>query len=235
VGFFQPNSLASELMSIYERFATLADEYSGLPRYIAGDHSNLGSVGRTASGMSMLMNNAGKSIKQVISNIDRSVVEPLIERLWFYNMRYSEDKDLKGDVKINARGASALVTKESSAQRRNELLQLALTNPVAQQIMGMEGTAHLLREQAKTLDMNADKIIPAPEIVKARAAVAQAMQMAQQQALQAQPDEQMDVQRDENGQMIGVSVRKRGPVSQSGQQLQNGQPITDNFSPMGAA
>lgn len=215
VGFFQPNSMAGELMGIYEKFAALADEYSGLPRYIAGDHSNLGSVGRTASGMSMLMNNAGKSIKQVITNIDRNVIEPMVERLWFFNMRYSDDSELKGDVKVNARGASALVVKESAAQRRNELLQIALTNPVAQQIIGVEGTAHLLREQAKTLDLNADKIIPAPEIVKARAMEAQAQ--AQLQAQQAQ-----------QAQMQGPD----GPVSESGQELQDGTPVVDNFSPM---
>lgn len=216
IGFFQPESLAGELMAVYEKFATLADEYSGLPRYIAGDQSNLGSVGRTASGMSMLMNNAGKAIKQVINNIDRNVIEPMIERLWFYNMRYSDDMDLKGDVKINARGATALVMKESATQRRNELLQIALNSPVAQQIMGMEGTAHLLREQAKTLDLNADRIVPDPEIVRARAAVQQAQMQAAQQA-----------------QMNQAAMRQGAtPMSQPNQMLEDGTPITDNFSPM---
>lgn len=206
VGFFQPNSLAQELMGIYEKFSVLADEYSGIPRYMTGD-SPTGGAGRTASGMSMLMNNAGKSIKQVVANIDR-VIEKLIHRLWMYNMRYVDDPDLKGDVKVIARGASALIVKEAAAQRRNELLQIALSNPIAQQIMGMEGTAHLLREQAKTLDMNADKIIPAPEIVRARAAMQQAMMVQQQQQMGARKQ-------------IG-----------SGQELMNGEPTTDNFQPM---
>lgn len=212
IGFFQPNSMAGELMGIYEKFSVLADEYSGIPRYMTGD-APTGGAGRTASGMSMLMNNAGKAIKQVISNIDRAV-EKLIERLWFYNMRYSDDPDLQGDVKIVARGASALIMKESAAQRRNELLQMALSSPVAQQIMGMEGTAHLLREQVKTLDLNADKIVPAPEILKARAAVAQAQQqqMMQQQMMQEQQ-------------------RGRRQKIGGGEQLINGQPVVDNFSP----
>ena len=50
-------------MGIYEKFATLADEYTGIPRYMTGDAS-VGGAGRTASGMSMLMSNAGKSIKR---------------------------------------------------------------------------------------------------------------------------------------------------------------------------
>lgn len=233
VGFFQPNSLAGELMAIYEKYSVLADEYSGIPRYMTGD-SPTGGAGRTASGMSMLMNNAGKSIKQVIANIDRNVIQPMVERLWFYNMKYSDDVELKRDVKMVAKGASSLIVKEAAAQRRNELLQIALSSPVAQQIMGMEGTAHLLREQVKTLDMNPDKIIPPPEIVKARAAVAQREQQIAMQQQAAEPEEQMDIHRDENGQMTKMSVRRKpqqGP-SNSGQNLPNGGQATDTFSPM---
>ena len=237
VGFFQPNSLAAELMGIYEKFSVLADEYSGIPRYMTGD-SPTGGAGRTASGMSMLMNNAGKSIKQVIANIDRNVIEPLVERLWMFNMKYSDDPELKGDVKVVSRGASSLIVKEAAAQRRNEMLQLALTSPVAQQIMGLEGTAHLLREQIKTLDMNSDKVVPPPEVVKARAMVAQAQQMMAMQQQANQPDEQVDVQRGPNGEMTGMSVRKKpqqqpqsGPVSNPNQNLMDGTPATDNFSP----
>ena len=60
----------------------------------------------------MMMNNAGKAIKQVISNIDRHVIQPAVERLWMWNMRYSDDPDLKGDVKVVAKGANALVVKD---------------------------------------------------------------------------------------------------------------------------
>ena len=215
VGFFQPNSLAGELMGIYEKFSVLADEYSGIPRYMTGDAA-AGGAGRTASGMSMMMNNAGKTIKQVIANIDRNVITPMIDRQWFHNMKYSDDMELKGDVKVVARGASTLMIKDVAAQRRNEFLQLALNSPIAQQIVGMEGTAHLMREQAKTLDMNADKIVPAPEIVKARSAVQQAQMMVQQQAQMMQQGAQP----------------QKGPVSPSNQQLMDGTPTTDNFSPM---
>lgn len=234
--FFQPSSLAGELMAVYERFSVLADEYSGVPRYMTGD-SPAGGAGRTASGMSMLMNNAGKAIKQVIANVDRNVIEPLVERLWFYNMKYVDDPELKGDVKVSARGSTALMMKEAAAQRRNELLQIALTSPVAQQIMGIEGTAHLLREQVKTLDMNADKIVAPPEVIKARMMVQNAqMAIAAQQQAQ-QPDEQLDVQRGPNGEMTGMSVKRKQPSRpqqppRSGQELTNGAPVTDAFGPI---
>lgn len=231
--FFQPNSLSQELMAVYERFSVLADEYSGIPRYMTGD-APAGGAGRTASGMNMLMNNAGKAIKQVIANIDRDIITRVVDRTWFYNMRYSDDPDLKGDVKCVAQGANSLLIKEAAAQRRNEFLQIGLTNPLAQQIMGVEGVAHLLREQASTLDMNADKIVPAPEIVKARAAVAQAQQLAIQQQQAQQPDETVSIKRGEDGQMESMQMRRRpaGPVSSPNQNLMNGAPVTDHFSPM---
>jgi hypothetical protein len=75
-------------------------------------------------------------------------------------LRYSKDPDLIGDVNIVATGASSLVIKEAEAVRRNEFLQVVLNSPVAQQIVGMDGTAELLRDQAKNLSGNTDRIVP---------------------------------------------------------------------------
>jgi hypothetical protein len=215
--FYQPNSLASELMAVYEKFATLADEYTGIPRYMSGD-SPAGGAGRTASGMSMLMSNAGKSIKQVIANIDESVIAPIIERLYYYNMRYGDDPDLKGDINIIARGATSLVVKEQAQVRQNQFLQIALQSPIVQQVIGMEGIAELLRQSAKTLDMNPDHIVPPVEIIKQRMAQQQ-QAMAQQQMMMAQ----------QNGQ---AQAGGTPPAPSSGAQLQNGAPVTNNFAPM---
>jgi len=214
--FYQPNSLAQELMAVYEKFATLADEYTGIPRYMTGD-SPAGGAGRTASGMSMLMTNAGKSIKQVIANIDNSVIEPAINRLYFYNMRYGTDPDLKGDVNCRARGAASLVQKEQAQVRQNQFLQIALQSPVVQQVVGMEGIAELLRQSAKTLDLNPDLIVPPVEVIKQR--MVNQQQMAQQQQMQANQA---------NGQsQAGGSAPAPGP----GAQLQNGAAVTNNFAP----
>ena len=76
------------------------------------------------------------------------------------NLRYSKDPDLIGDVNIVATGATSLVVKEAEAVRRNEFLQIVLNSPVAQQIVGMDGAAELLREQAKNLSGNVDRIVP---------------------------------------------------------------------------
>ena len=215
VSFFQPSSQANELMAVYEKFANLADEYTGIPRYMTGGNPT-GGAGRTASGMSMLMTNAGKSIKQVIANIDEHVIKPCIDRLYYYNMRYSDDPDLKGDVHIQARGAASLMEKESAAQRRNEFLNTALNSPVAQQIVGPQGIAELLRQAAKTLDMNVDDIVPSKEQVQINAIQAQ----AQQAQIASQSNQQ-------NGQaQAGGTPPAPTP---GGPQLMTGEPATNMF------
>ena len=213
--FYQPNSLAAELMAVYEKFATLADEYTGIPRYMTGD-SPAGGAGRTASGMSMLMTNAGKSIKQVIANIDATVIKPAIDRLYFYNMRYGTDPDLKGDINVRAKGAASLVQKEQAQVRQNQFLQIALQSPIVQQVVGMEGIAELLRQSAKTLDLNPDLIVPRVEVIKQRMINEQAMQQQQMQAAQT------------GGQ---VQAGGSAPAPRPGAQLQNGAPVANSFAP----
>jgi len=205
IDFFQPNSNTAELVAVFEKFATLADEYSGVPRYMTGD-SPAGGAGRTASGMSMLMTNASKSMKQVISNIDNNIITPLLERLYFYNMKYSDDPELKGDISIIAQGASGVLTKEATQLRRNEFL-IATANPFDIQILGLDGRAALLREQVKTLDMDTNDIVPPPERMKL-------MQRAQAAMAQQNP-----------------AAPQQSPQPANGQVLQNGAPVTDNFAP----
>jgi hypothetical protein len=189
VQFFQPNSNANELMSVFDKFSARADEDTMLPRYMSGE--NTPGAARTSSGLSMLISNAGKGIKQVISNIDHNIIVPAIERLYEDNMRYSEDDDLKGDIHVVARGASSLVVKEAEAVRRNEFLTLVLNSPLAQQVVGMDGAAELLRDAAKNLNGNVDRIVPDRQqistIQQQQQVIAQLQQQLQMIVGQMQP------------------------------------------------
>ena len=197
ISFFQPGSNANELMAVFEKFSARADEDTMIPRYMTGE--NTPGAGRTSSGLSMLISNAGKGIKQVISNIDKNVITPAIERLYQDNLRYSEDPDLIGDVNIIATGASSLVIKEAEAVRRNEFLQVVLNSPVAQQIVGMDGTAELLRDQARNLSGNVDRIVPSRQQLSV-------VEQQQQQIVQLQEQLAMIVGEMENaGAMPGMT------------------------------
>jgi hypothetical protein len=219
IGFFQPDSNAQQLMQIYQQFSLLADEYTGIPRYMTGD-SATGGAGRTASGLSMLMSNAGKSIKNVISSVDR-VLEPAIERLYIYNMQFLDDPDLKGDVKIVARGANAIVQKEQQQQRVNEVFQMVLTSPVLQQIVGPTGIAYLFRDIVERLSLNPNEIVPSPEVLKVQQAQQQAMMMAQAQQVEAQNQQK-------NGQPGAGGSKAKEENKSGGKQLMDGTPQIGN-------
>lgn len=217
MGFFQPETHAIELMTVYEKFAMLADEYSGIPRYMTGAEGTPG-AGRTASGLSMMIGNAAKTIKQVVSNVDVGILEPLLKQLYFHNLRFSDDPDLIGDVNIVARGALSLQIKDSAALNRNQFLQVT-GNPIDMQIVGINGRAAILREQAKTLGINPDEVIPPLAELKRKQQVAEFMQM---QAMMQQQQAALGQQ--------GAPGQQQPQVPE-GETLQDGTPTTDNFSP----
>lgn len=160
IEFFQPNSNANELMGVFQFYSVLADEYSGLPRFMTGD-GNVGGAGRTASGLSALMGNASKLMKSIMSSIDR-IVADVLQSLHQHLMQYEFDAhpELEGDIKVVARGAVSVMAREQLALRRSEFLAATGANPLDAQIMGMEGRAYLLREAAKGLDLDTDRIVP---------------------------------------------------------------------------
>ena len=216
ITFFQPNSNAQELMAVFDRFLGLADEVTGIPRYMTGEH--VPGAGRTSSGLSMLISNAGKSIKQVINNIDNDVMTPMLERQYQRNMRYSQDPELIGDVQIQAKGAMSLVVKEAEAVRKTEFLRLLLESPVAQQIAGLPGIAELMRDLAGNLNSNVDRIVPTREEVERQVAQAQAMQQAMMQAQMQPEQENVEFQRDENGAIVGAKKTKPKNLQADGSQ-----------------
>ena len=209
ISFFQPNSNASELMGVYDKFSLMADEYSGIPRYMTGTEGTPG-AGRTASGLQMMVGNAGKVIRSLVSSLDLHVTTQSIQRTFDFLMQYDPTFKYRGDLQIIARGALSLQVKEAANQMRLQFLQ-ATGNPIDMSIIGVEGRSAVLREVAKGLNMNTDQVVPALSTMKIR----EAAQVAQQQAA-AQGSQQQ-------------AAPPSGP--QSGQVLQDGSPITDNFSP----
>jgi hypothetical protein len=184
IRFTQPDSRASELMAVYEKFSRLADDHSGIPAYMYGD-MNVQGAGRTSSGLSMLMGAAGKGIRQVVMHIDMDIVKPIVSRQFVYNMRYVADESIKGDVEVLAKGSINLAVKETVNMRRIEFLN-ATANPVDLEIIGKNGRAAILREIAKGLQMSADEVVPSREKAGYQEKV-QAAATAAQQAEQPVP------------------------------------------------
>lgn len=203
--FFQPNSNANELIQVFTHFYNLADDVASLPRYMGGASTT---ASRTASGLSMLMDAGGKGMKQAAMNID-SALTGIIEGYYDLNQTYEPDPESAGDLKVMARGATRLMQKAQLAQRRNEML-MTTANPFDMEIMGRDGRAYLLREQARSLEMNPDKLVPTVSDLRAKDAM---QQMAQQ----------MMPQMGAPGQM---------PAPDEGATLEDGRPV-DNLFPGG--
>lgn len=165
--FHNVDSIAPDLMAVTERYMKIADDLSGIPAYVLGN-SQVAGAGRTMGGLSMLMGNAAKGIKNVQMNIDSDIITGVVFGFFMYNMLTSDDEGIKADAKVMARGASGLLQRELAQTRTVEILQL-LTPYVTPRPDGQpgpisdEGIAILLREVLKTTGLPIDKIIPDPE------------------------------------------------------------------------
>lgn len=150
--FFMPDNNVEQLFMVYERMNVIADEISTIPRYMQGNGQGVGGAGRTAAGLSMLMEAGGRTIKQTVGSIDNNVVEKVVIDLNVYLALVRPDVVQSGDINVVARGATELMQKETLRMRRLEFLNIT-NNPIDMQIVGAEGRFHLLRELAKDLQL----------------------------------------------------------------------------------
>lgn len=164
IEFFQPQSNVNDLLVVFEKFYQLSDDFSLIPRVMSGN-DRISGPGRTASGTSMLLSAANKGLKGVVGNVDMRVITPVLESIYNFNMLYDEDETIKGDCQVVARGAVSLMQLESLQLRRNEFLA-STANPIDQQIVGAEGRAELLRETAKGLEMDTNRVVPTRDKIK---------------------------------------------------------------------
>jgi hypothetical protein len=157
VRFYQPQIVVDQLLKVFEFFAALSEDQTGVPRWAYGNTS-IGGAGETSSGLSMLMTHAGRGIKEAIAHLD-TMIAGGIERLYDYNMAYDEDPNIKGDARVVARASSSLMAKEQQLVRTREFLQ-ATNNETDMKIIGYDGRAVLLKAAAKALDLPVDDVIP---------------------------------------------------------------------------
>ena len=147
-----PN-VSQENLQLFDKARQLADESTGLPSFAHGQ-TGVSGVGRTASGISMLMNAASGSVKTVIKNVDDYLLKPLGEGLFRFNMQFNYDKNIKGDLEVKARGTESLMANEVRSQRLMQFLQVA-SNPALAPFAKFQ---YVIREIAKAMDLDPDKV-----------------------------------------------------------------------------
>lgn len=184
IDFFQPQINAQELLMIYEKWNTMGDEISAIPRYMTGNEK-VGGAGRTASGLAMLMGNAAKTLQNVAASIDRDLFEPMLNDLFMMVME-TQPGAFRGDEFINVKGVNHAVKREQDRMRQLEFLQLT-ANPMDMQIIGPEGRANVLRNVATNLGLEHERILPDDDEIRAQMQAQQAMAQAQQAVTSQQP------------------------------------------------
>lgn len=147
-----PN-VSSENMMLFDKARVLADESTGFPSFAHGQTGVQG-VGRTASGISMLMGAAAGGTKTVIKNVDDYLLRPLGEGFFRFNMQFDFDPDIKGDLEVKARGTESLMANEVRSQRLMQFLQVA-SNPALAPFAKFQ---YIIREIAKSMDLDPDKV-----------------------------------------------------------------------------
>ena len=184
ITFFQPDSNAQELLSVYGSMVNIADETSAIPRYMTGTEKGTGGAASTASGLSMLQNNATKVLQNVAANIDRDVISPSLRNLYDMVLLTDESGDFTGDADIAVKGVEIALKKEQDRMRRLEFLQIT-GNPIDMGIIGVGGRAAILRSLSEDLGLPGEDIVPSDKELEEIAAQ-QAMMQQEEAAAAAQ-------------------------------------------------
>ena len=147
-----PN-VAQENMQLFDKARVLADESTGFPSFAHGQ-TGVSGVGRTASGISMLMSAANGSIRTVVKNVDDYLLAPIGRSFFAFNMQFDFDPDIRGDLEVRANGTESLMANEVRSQRLMQFLQVA-SNPMLAPFAKMD---YIIREIAKSMDLDPDKV-----------------------------------------------------------------------------
>jgi hypothetical protein len=171
-----PN-VSQENLQMFDKARQLADESTGLPSFSHGQ-TGVSGVGRTASGISMLMNAASGGIKTVIKNVDDYLLRPMGEAFFAFNMQFDYDPEAAGDLEVKARGTESLMQNEVRSQRLLQFLQV-IQNPA---LAPFAKLPYIVREIAKSMDLDPDLVANNMDEAARQALILQKMQPAPEPA-----------------------------------------------------
>jgi len=147
-------STANENLQMFQEFRRQADEATGIPSVSHGQ-TGVSGVGRTSSGLNMILENASLNIKTVIRNLDDDLLQPMGRMLFYWNNQFNYENLPEGDFDVIATGIRSYTKQEVKVQRLQTLLGL-LQNPA---LAPMVKLPYIIRELVKGMDMDPDAVI----------------------------------------------------------------------------
>lgn len=119
---FNIDSHQAEFQAMIELAMKFLDDESGVPQIASGEGRD---VPDTVGGMQLLMASANTVVRRIVKQYDDSITKPHIRRYYDWMMEHSDKSEIKGDFMIDARGSSALVTRDIQNQAFLGMMQIA--------------------------------------------------------------------------------------------------------------
>lgn len=152
-GFFQIDSRTTELLNLFAQCKALMDEVSGSQLAMMGQDAP--SYMETARGASMAYNAANIWMRRFVRMFDDGITNTLVQRFVDWNMEHNPKPDIKGDLRVQARGTSALLEAENQAQKIAAFIELAKDIPLK-----FKNRVAQLREMAKGMRLDTVDLLP---------------------------------------------------------------------------
>lgn len=165
---FSVDAHQQELINIIRLTEEFADREIMLPELASGGSGPHQTT--TAQGLSILQNQASVPLRTVVKAWDDLVIVPTIQRCVDWNMQFSTDDSVKGDVKVHAKGSSVLLVRDMHAQTLMGIANAFGAHPV---FGPMLKPMDLLRRIANAHQIPADEIVKTDDVIEAERRAAQ--------------------------------------------------------------
>jgi hypothetical protein len=141
----------SPLASFLDKMKEWGDELCAIPSYTYGMNKNLPD---TLGSLQMLMDNAGTGIVAIVNNVNADIIAPVAQQTADWNNLYTDDPDIKGDCRVEAKGTLANLFRDQTQAARQQLLDKVNLNwQVAQQFLAPNGVLALWRAVGENADI----------------------------------------------------------------------------------
>ena len=152
------------LVSLVTMSRQFMDDEANLPLVAQGEAGS--GAKQTAHGMTLLANAVNVLFRDAARGFDDDITIPNMTSLYEWNMQFSDDEAVKGDMEVKALGSSVLLVNEIVSQNLLMLMSQIGSNPDMAMIIKME---EVVRLWFKTMRLDRYGLIKtAEEIVKAK-------------------------------------------------------------------
>jgi hypothetical protein len=149
------NAPIGQLAQSVELMRRNSDDATMLPQFSYGETSS--EINQTMGGLSMQLGVAALPTKAIIKNIEDDAIKPVIRSMYDFVMKWSDNEDCKGDMNVDVRCSSVLLAKAQRTQQLMQFSNVAASNPMTAKFTDFK---YLVKEIAKSLDIDPDKAIP---------------------------------------------------------------------------